>query len=181
MNAAAARFRLPALGIVTALAAFGLDRLSKYIMIERVMRPEGVTETPFYTSKVIHLLPIFDLRLLWNPGISFSFFNSGAPLTVHILLAVRVVITLGLMWYMMRQTSRWMLFATGLIVGGALGTIFDQVTFGMVADFLDFHVGEWHFPAFNVSDSCISIGVFLWLLDAINQPSHHAQAIPNKD
>ncbi|TAL00549.1 MAG: signal peptidase II [Rhodospirillaceae bacterium] len=182
MNTAApVRFRVPALGIAAAAVAFGLDRLSKYIVVERVMRPAGVTETPFFTPKVIELLPIFDLRMAWNPGISFSLFNSGAALTVNLLLTIQVAITLGLTWYMTRLSGRWMQFAAGLIVGGAAGNILDRVTVGAVADFLDFHAGEWHFPTFNLADSCISIGVFLWLLDAMGLPPHLTRAAPHKD
>jgi len=181
MSGAGSRFGVPVVGAATALVALGLDRLTKYVMVELVMRPEGITETPFFTAKVIQVLPIFDLRLAWNQGISFSMFNSGAAWTVNSLIVVQVAITLGLAWYMTRLSGRWMQVAAGLIVGGALGNIIDRATVGAVADFLDFHVGEWHFPTFNLADTCISIGVFLWLLDAIGVPSHFRRAAPQKD
>ena len=57
--------------------------------------------------------------------------------------------------------------ATGLIIGGAIGNIIDRARWGAVADFFDFHVADWHFATFNVADACISVGVALWLLDAI--------------
>src|SRR5262249_4392102 len=145
------------------------------------LRPPGVTETPFYTDKIIEVLPFFNFRMTWNTGISFSLFNSGEDLTVKTLIAVQIVITLGLAWYMRRMDRPWMQVATGLIVGGAGGNIIDRAVHGAVADFLDFHVGAWHFPTFNVADSCISIGVFLWLLDALGLSTHHGRATPQKD
>jgi len=173
--------RIPALGLITVVAAVLFDQLTKYIMLEWVMRPEGVTETPFFTDKVIELLPVFNFRMTWNFGISFSLFNSGEALTIKMLIALQVAITLGLFWYMTQMDRRWMQVATGLIVGGAIGNIIDRVMYGAVADFLDFHIGLWHFPTFNVADSCISIGVVLWLLDAIGFPARPAPAAPQED
>jgi signal peptidase II len=172
--------RLPVVGLVTAIAALGLDQLSKYVMVQ-VMRPEGVLQTPFDSDKIIDLLPVFSLRMTWNLGISFSLFNSGQTPTIALLLAVQVGITLALGWYMFRMDRPWMQFATGLIVGGAAGNIVDRAVYGAVADFFDFHVGLWHFPTFNLADSFISVGVFLWLLDAVWGPAHHATAVSQKD
>jgi signal peptidase II len=180
-EAVASRSDVPVLGFAVAAVAFLVDQLSKYAMINWVMRPEGVTETPFFTDKVIDLIPVFGFRMAWNTGISFSLFNSGEALTVNILLALQVVITLFLVWTMWTAKNGWVQFATGLIVGGAIGNILDRAMYGAVADFLDFHVGEWHFPTFNVADSCISIGVFLWLLDAMGLSPHPAAETPTKD
>ena len=171
-----ARIALPAWGLVTAAVMFVLDRLSKYIMVEVVMRPPGVTETPYFTDKLISVLPIFDLRMAWNYGISFSLFNSGSNGMVIVLLAVQLAITAGLCWYMWRLDSFWMQIAAGMIVGGALGNVLDRALYGAVADFLDFYWGDMHFPTFNIADSCISVGVALWLLDAARSASHDAPA-----
>jgi signal peptidase II len=168
---------MPGLGLLTAALMFLADRISKYILIERVMRPPGMGETPFFTDKQIEFLPIFNLRMAWNYGISFSLFNSGGATHLFVLLAMQITITVVLVWYMWRLQSSWMQIAAGLIVGGALGNILDRMIYGgAVADFFDFHLGEWHFATFNVADSCISIGVALWLLDAVRSASHHAPA-----
>ena len=171
----------PAVGLVTAAVAFVLDRLTKYIMIEWVMRPEGVSETPFYTGKIIAVLPVFNLRMAWNTGISFSLFNSGTAAVTGVLIAVQVAIVLGLAWYLTRMSGCWAHFATGLILGGAIGNIYDRLAYGAVADFFDFYMGTWHFPTFNLADSCISVGVFLWLLDAMGLVPHHGRATPQED
>lgn len=177
MTVSPSRTRWPALGLFTAALVFAIDRVAKYILIERVMRPDGVTDTPFFSDRLIHVLPVFNLRMAWNYGISFSLFNSGSHATIVALIGVEALITLALIWFLWQQTTRWMQVAVGLLVGGAMGTIFDRLAYGgAVADFFDFHLADWHFATFNVSDSFITVGVALWLLDAIRSGSHHAPA-----
>ena len=153
-------------GILVATAVLLADQLSKYVMIERVMRPEGVTGTPYFTDRLIEILPFFQLRLSWNAGISFSMFSSGEAATTALLLAVQLGVTLTLLWWLRQLDRPWLQVACGLVIGGALGNIVDRVMFGAVADFLDFYWETWHFPTFNIADSCISVGAGLWLLDA---------------
>lgn len=166
--------RTPIGGLAAAVGGLLADQISKYIIVEKVMRPEGVTETPFYASRVIEVLPVFDLRLSWNAGISFSLFNSGTDLAVATLLSVQILITLLLLWWLWRLDRRWLQVACGLIIGGALGNIVDRATVGAVADFLLVHWGDWQFPTFNLADTCITIGAGMWLLDAVITPHHHA-------
>jgi len=166
--------KAPMAGLAAAVGGLLADQVSKYIIVEKVMRPEGVTDTPFFSSRVIEVLPVFDLRLSWNAGISFSLFNSGAGLTVAILLAVQVLITLLLLWWLWRLDRRWLQVACGLIIGGALGNIIDRATWSAVADFLLVHWRDWEFPTFNVADTCITIGAAMWLLDAVIAPHHDA-------
>lgn len=167
-------FGMPVLGVVVAAVAVVVDQVSKYVIVEHVMRPEGVVGTPYLTSKLIPLIPFFQLRLSWNPGISFSMFNSGDSTTTAILLVVQITVSLVLIWWLRSLESRWLQVACGLVIGGALGNVIDRAMFGAVADFLDFYVGEWHFPTFNVADSCISVGAAMWLLDAVLARPHDA-------
>lgn len=171
-----ARISWPHVGIVVAVLSLLADQISKYIMVEHVMRPEGVVETPYFTPEIIGVLPFFQLRLSWNAGMSFSLFNSGEALTSGLLLAFRVIIVLGLIWLLHRTAKPWLQAAAGLIIGGALGNIIDSIMFGAVADFLDFYWGTWHFPTFNIADACISVGAAMWLLDAVlDRPQDAAQ------
>ena len=167
-------FGMPVLGVAVAAVAVVVDQVSKYVIVEHVMRPEGVVGTPYLTSKLIPLIPFFQLRLSWNPGISFSMFNSGESTTTAILLTVQIAVSLVLIWWLRSLDSRWLQVACGLVIGGALGNVIDRALFGAVADFLDFYVGEWHFPTFNVADSCISVGATMWLLDAVLARPHDA-------
>lgn len=159
-------------GLGVAAVVLALDQVSKAILLG-VLRPDGVTDTPFVTDRIIEVLPVFNLRMAWNTGISFSMFNSGGVMT-YALLAVQVSITAGLIWWLRTMQGALLRFASGLIIGGAIGNIIDRARWGAVADFFDFHIGDWHFATFNVADSCISIGVALWLLDVVINRHHHA-------
>jgi signal peptidase II len=171
---------MPLPGLIAAAGGLLADQISKYIMVEKVMRPEGVTETPFFSAKVIEVLPVFDLRLSWNAGISFSLFNSGTDATVAVLLAVQILITLLLSWWLWRLDRPWLQVACGLVIGGALGNIVDRATVGAVADFLLVHWRDWQFPTFNIADACITVGAGMWLLDAVISP-HHDAAEPKEN
>jgi len=172
---------MPTAGIAVAVVSLILDQLTKYIMVERVLRPKGVTETPYFTDRVIEVLPFFNLRLSWNMGISFSMFNSGETTTWALLLAVQIIITIGLLFWLRTLDRPLLHIASGLIIGGALGNIIDRALYGGVADFLDFYWQSWHFPTFNVADTCISVGAGLWLLDAALDRPQHAATTPPKD
>lgn len=164
----------PIIGLAIATIALLADQVSKYIMVEMVMRPDGITGAPYFTGKVIDILPIFQLRMAWNTGISFSLFDSGTTLTITLLLVVQTTIMAAVIWYMWQMDRRWMQAACGFIIGGGLGNIVDRITMGAVADFLHLYWGDWHFPTFNVADTCITIGVIMWLIDAFIIHPHHA-------
>lgn len=167
-----AKRSVPRIGLLCATGALLLDQVSKYIMVEHVFRPEGVIETPFYSPVVIDILPVFDLSLSWNRGISFSLFSSGETATVVILLIVTSLITAVMIGWMWRAPRVWLQAGLGLIVGGALGNIIDRASIGAVADFLHVFWGNWHFPTFNIADSCITVGAIIVLLDALFERPH---------
>ena len=140
----------------------------------------GIAAFHYFTDKLIEILPFFQLRLSWNAGMSFSMFNSGEGLTAAALLAGRIIVTGLLIWWLRKIDRPLLQAACGLIIGGALGNIIDSLVYGAVTDFLDFYWGAWHFPTFNVADSCITIGAALWLLDAVLAPPEvHAQNAAN--
>ncbi len=141
-----------------ALGTFALDQLSKALIL-RHFRP----------GQSIPLLPgFFDLTLVLNPGAAFGILAGlpegiRHPLFVAIAIGAAVLIVL----YRHRHLQHHALASTalGLILGGAVGNLVDRLRYGMVVDFLDFHAGPYHWPAFNVADSAISVGVGLMLLD----------------
>ena len=155
-----------------AAAVLVLDQISKYVLLEWVMRPEGVDQTPFASDVVVEVLPFFNFIMAWNTGISFSMLSADGDVGRWGLVALQSAITVAVVWWSRSFTTRLGVIGAGLVVGGALGNIIDRVRFGAVADFFDFHVGGWHFATFNVADSCISIGVALWLLDAVVAKPH---------
>jgi len=120
--------------------------------------------------RMIEVTGFFNLVMVWNPGVSFGMFATGSEGTRWLLTAVALVISAGLVWWLRRQTAWLAVVAIGLVIGGALGNAIDRIVFGAVADFFDFHVAGWSWPAFNVADSAITVGVLLLLLDAFLAP-----------
>ncbi len=171
---------IPRAGLACAVAGVALDQASKVYMLEHVFRPQGVTGTPFVSPVVIDILPVFQFRLSWNEGISFSLFNSGTDTAVAVLLAVTIAITIVMTVWMWRTPRFWLQIGLGLIVGGALGNIIDRASIGAVADFLHVYWGDWHFPTFNIADTCISIGAIIVLLDALFERPHDGKQEPAK-
>ncbi len=168
------------LGLLIAAVIFLFDQLSKLIIVEWVFRPDGVTQTPYFTRQLIEVLPFFQLRLAWNTGISFSLFNSGESATIAILIVVQLCIVALLLWHLKQTETRLLAVGIGFIVGGAIGNIADRLHYGAVVDFLDFHAAGYHFPTFNLADTCITVGVGFWLLDAFLTRHHHSPTTDTK-
>lgn len=122
------------------------------------------------TDAVVRIIPgFFHLRYAENPGIAFSLFNSGTPTMRLTLLGIAVCAAVGVSLYLWWTPSDRRLLRVTLtcLLGGILGNAIDRVVHGAVVDFLDVHWGTWHFPTFNVADSCITIGAFLLALDTL--------------
>jgi signal peptidase II len=113
------------------------------------------------------LAPFLSLLLSRNSGVSFGFFNNGAAVNPLVFSAVAVVVIAILIYWLSRIETALLAVAVGLIVGGAAGNVIDRVRLGRVIDFIDFHVGAWHWPTFNVADSAICIGVAVMLLEGM--------------
>ncbi|WP_322105291.1 signal peptidase II [Paraburkholderia sp. J41] len=112
----------------------------------------------------------FNLVLVYNKGAAFSFLAAagGWQRWAFTLLGVVAALVIG---YLLKRHAAQRMFCTALafIMGGALGNVLDRVMYGHVIDFLDFHVGGWHWPAFNVADSAICIGAALLVIDELRR------------
>jgi signal peptidase II len=118
----------------------------------------------FHIGESLRVLPVFDLVLLFNPGASFSFLADAGGWQRWMFTVLALGISAWLVVLLRRHASeRLMPLALALILGGALGNVIDRIRFGAVVDFLHFHWNEHFFPAFNVADSCITVGVVLML------------------
>ncbi len=106
----------------------------------------------------------FSLVKVWNRGVSFGMFNQldAAPFLLSLLQFAIMIIVL---FWLYRNEKPHFTWALGLIAGGALGNLTDRIKNGAVADFLDFHIASYHWPAFNLADSSVFIGVMILLLD----------------
>ncbi len=116
----------------------------------------------------IELLPFFNLLYVHNYGAAFSFLSDAGGWQRWFFAAMATGVS-GLLIYWMRQLSasnKLLNPAYALVIGGALGNLFDRLVHGYVIDFLDFYVGQYHWPAFNIADSAICIGAVLIVLDS---------------
>lgn len=153
---AAAGSRIWKLGAVAVILVMLLDQASKWWIVTSVMTsPREIPVTPF-----------FNLVMVWNRGITFGLFGNGPAAARWVLVALSLVIVSGLTIWMFRASRAWVGAALGAVIGGAIGNVIDRFHYGAVVDFLDFHIAGWHWPAFNIADSAIVVGVGLLLLDA---------------
>ncbi|MBY0407312.1 MAG: signal peptidase II [Rickettsiales bacterium] len=144
------------LGLVVALAVMLADQASKWLIVSRVITPE---------APVVEVLPFFRLVMVWNHGISFGMF-AGAKQPLPLIGLSLLIVGVLLVW-LHRNASVLVSLALGSIIGGAVGNMADRLHYGAVVDFLDVSLGSYHWPAFNLADSAIFIGVVLLSLSSM--------------
>lgn len=136
----------------------GVDQGSKAWIYYDLMNPPSV----------ISLLPFLDIILTWNPGIGFGLLKAHSLWgTVALsLMALSISVALGI--WLWRTTDKLLLICLSLIIGGAMGNLIDRLRYGAVLDFIYVHLSilGYHFPAFNVADSAITVGACLLLLES---------------
>lgn len=153
--------------IIAILAAtIAVDQLTKGWILSLIVRSWPLTGDAWALApNPVHFAEItswLNLRFTWNPGSAFSLLRE-VPSVFMIFLTGAIIGFLGYNLFARIKNGRekW---AMALIVGGATGNLIDRVRFGAVIDFIDFHIGTWHWPAFNIADSAICMGVFLYIL-----------------
>jgi signal peptidase II len=141
--------------LILSLVVIILDQMTKYFVLYYLQ--------PYHIYSV---LPFFNLTLLFNNGAAFSFLNFSGYWQHWFFSVLAFVVCLVVVYWLLVLPSKryWMLASLALIVGGALGNVVDRLHLGYVVDFLDFHVGAWHWPAFNLADLAITVGVAILLL-----------------
>ncbi|MGH8475849.1 MAG: signal peptidase II [Methylococcales bacterium] len=134
-----------------------LDQLTK-IAISSTM---GLRES-------IYLIPYFQLTYVHNEGAAFSFLSDagGWQRWFFIALSSAVSVVIAIWLYRLPRTAVWESTGLSLVLGGAMGNLIDRVIYGYVIDFLDVYYKVWHWPAFNIADSGITVGVCILLLDS---------------
>ena len=154
------------LGLAVAIAVLAADQLTKWFMLERVFAlPPPITLASWHPPIVI--TDFFNLVMVWNRGVSFGLFAGSSDVMRWVLLALALGISVGLLVWLARTPSRFVAVSLALILGGAIGNAIDRLRFGAVADFIDLHAAGWHWPAFNLADSGITIGVILLIADSL--------------
>ena len=121
----------------------------------------------------VEVLPTLDLVLAYNPGAAFSFLSTAGGWQRWLFIGLALAICAFIFHWLrgLPRHARRLPLALSLILGGAVGNVIDRVHIGAVVDFIDFHVGEWHWPAFNVADTAICIGAALLVLGMFRSES----------
>ncbi|BDF93616.1 MULTISPECIES: signal peptidase II [Pseudoalteromonas] len=127
----------------------------------------------------IDILPFFNLTYVHNYGAAFSFLSEAGGWQRWFLSIIAVSISVLLIWWLKRlpATNKVLCGAYSLVLAGAIGNLYDRISYGYVIDFLHVHYNNWHFPAFNIADSAICIGAALLLFDAFTGESPKEQKV----
>lgn len=140
------------IGIIMATITLGLDQWSKNAILNLLdVLPINITS-------------FFNLVMVWNSGVTFGFLKMDTFWGIISLVVMALVLSVVILVWLLKSNHFIEINAYGMILGGAIGNIIDRVKYGAVVDFLDFHLMGYHWPAFNVADSAIVIGVFLVLI-----------------
>jgi signal peptidase II len=124
----------------------------------------------------VPVLPVFNFTLLHNPGAAFSFLSNAGGWQRWFFTGLALVVSLVLVIWLWRlpKGNHWLACSLALILGGALGNFIDRLWLGYVIDFLDFHYAGYHFPAFNLADTAISLGAVMLVVDWLRGGSKSA-------
>ena len=135
-----------------------VDQVSKQLLLGYLLKAGAIVSV---------IDDFFRLVIVWNRGVSFGLLGGDSALPAWVLSAVAIAVCVGLFVWLRRTDRPLIGWGIGLVMGGAIGNVIDRARWGAVFDFADFHVGQWHWPAFNVADSAIVVGVGLMLIDSL--------------
>ena len=138
------------------LMVLALDQVTKYLASSQLA-----------LHQPIEILPMLNLTLMHNYGAAFSFLSDHSGWQRWFFTVIALVVSVVIVFWMRRLASTDRLTAAGLslILGGALGNVWDRIQLGYVVDFIDVYYESWHWPAFNIADSAITVGAVLLIID----------------
>lgn len=149
---------LSMLGLFVAAAGFLTDRLSKWWLLDIYDMP---------ARQHVEITPFFDLAMAWNQGVSYGLFPAESLWGQLFLAGFAMLVVIGLGVWLARADRLLLGLAIGLVMGGAIGNVYDRLKFGAVADFFSFHAWGYYWYIFNVADIWIVLGVGLMIYDAV--------------
>jgi len=142
--------------LLVSAAIVAADLATKAWMTHAFAPGESLTVTPF-----------FNLMLVYNTGAAFSFLAGAGGWQRWFFMAISVIVSVAIVWMLRRHDRQPFLSAAlALVLGGALGNLYDRLTLGQVVDFVQLHAAGYYWPAFNVADSAISVGVVMLVIDS---------------
>ena len=146
--------------IIIILTLFFFDRLSKMYLIN--LQSTG-TDIDFY------IFPFLNFYLVWNTGIGFGLAAMESNIYYHILTSIIAIVNIGLIFFLIKSKAIYS-YIIALIIGGSLGNLFDRIYYYAVPDFIDLHLGNYHWFIFNVADIFITVGIIgLILVDLLKK------------
>lgn len=174
-------------GMLLSFAIIAADQYTKWLIVERKL-VQTLTPQDFQTWLItrqminplmdmtamyrqIEVTSFLNLTMVWNRGVSFGMFNTMGDKGPLILSAIALLISILMIVWMAVVPRLLPAIGLAMIVGGAIGNVIDRVRFGAVADFVDLHYAGWHWPAFNLADSCIVLGAAFLILDSFLLPA----------
>jgi len=135
--------------IIFIFSTFFLDRLSKIYLLN--LQANG-TDIDFY------VFPFLNFNLVWNTGIGFGLISLETNIFYHILTLIIAAVNIVLIFFIIKSKGIYV-YLLALIIGGSLGNLFDRIYYYAVPDFIDFHIGNFHWFVFNVADIFITVGI----------------------
>ena len=148
-------------GWLVALAALAADQLSKnYLLYGLDFRTLG-------PAARIQILPVFDLVMVWNRGVSYGLFPAGSMTGRIVLIAMSLAAVAALSWWLAKAERLILALGLGLVIGGALGNVIDRAIYGAVADFFHFYAFGYSWYVFNVADAAIVLGAIAILYEVL--------------
>lgn len=139
---------------LTAFVALA-DQASKWWVLNEALR----------NVRSVRVTPFFNLTLSWNKGVTFGLLNDHGEWMPYVLVGIALIIMGLLLGWLRRARTLYAALGLGMIMGGAIGNVIDRLRYGSVVDFLDFHIGGYHWYTFNLADSAIVLGVGLLLFE----------------
>jgi len=149
------KFKKIVLNSIIIIFIFSLDRISK-IYILKIAEIESSVD--------IYLTPYLNFYLIWNKGIAFGFFSFNESLIYNLITLVIMVIIL-IVLSMIVKSNGFTKYSLMIVMGGALGNLFDRIYYSAVPDFIDFHINGYHWFIFNVADIFVTVGILCLIFD----------------
>lgn len=149
------------LGMLIIVAILAADQATKLAAVAALWEPPRVVEVFGF----LNFVPVE------NRGVSFGLLQGAGDLGRWLIAALSLAVSVAL-WIWLRRQQKWLpAVGIALIIGGALGNLIDRLRQGWVIDFIDIHAGTWHWPAFNIADAAITVGVVILLIDGLLRPA----------
>lgn len=157
-------------GLVVAIVVLAADQLSKAWILYGLDLP---------SRGVVRILPVLNFALVWNHGVTFGILAGDNATILLIAIAAAAIVALAV--WLWRATHLVTTLAIGAIIGGAIGNVISRLRYGAVVDFIDAHIGAWHWYVFNVADAAIVCGVTALIVEGMVRRDNPGSASPLPD